>query len=105
MADKTVLFEAGEAGPPFLERAGMTCEFKVITGVSQIVHLYFVFLTNVSPIIHCCLPYPLGLPSSCSFDKQRGVEVLGIMDQDSSSEQLVKINSIFDSKFILANSS
>lgn len=28
MADKTVLFEAGEAGPPFLERAGMTCEFK-----------------------------------------------------------------------------
>ncbi|KAK4707566.1 hypothetical protein R3W88_028491 [Solanum pinnatisectum] len=28
MADKTVLFEAGQAGPPFLERAGMTCEFK-----------------------------------------------------------------------------
>lgn len=29
MADKTVLFEAGQAGPPFLEQAGMSCEFKV----------------------------------------------------------------------------
>lgn len=30
MADTTVLFEAGQAGPPFLQQAGMTCEFKVI---------------------------------------------------------------------------
>lgn len=29
MADRTVLFEAGQAGPPFLEQAGVTCEFKV----------------------------------------------------------------------------
>ncbi|KAM7501026.1 hypothetical protein LguiA_025440 [Lonicera macranthoides] len=28
MADRTVLFEAGQAGPPFLEQAGLTCEFK-----------------------------------------------------------------------------
>ncbi|KAF3335147.1 hypothetical protein FCM35_KLT19654 [Carex littledalei] len=28
MADTTVLFEAGQAGPPFLQQAGMTCEFK-----------------------------------------------------------------------------
>ncbi|XP_010943226.1 probable carboxylesterase Os04g0669500 [Elaeis guineensis] len=28
MADRTVLFGAGQAGPPFLERAGMSCEFK-----------------------------------------------------------------------------
>lgn len=30
MADRTVLFEAGQAGPPFLEQAGVSCEFKVI---------------------------------------------------------------------------
>lgn len=30
MADQTVLFGAGQAGPPFLEQAGMTCEFKVL---------------------------------------------------------------------------
>ncbi|CAH1439924.1 unnamed protein product [Lactuca virosa] len=29
MADMTVLFEAGQAGPPFLQRAGINCEFKV----------------------------------------------------------------------------
>lgn len=28
MADRTVLFAAGQAGPPFLEQAGMKCEFK-----------------------------------------------------------------------------
>ncbi|XP_072968544.1 probable carboxylesterase Os04g0669500 [Typha angustifolia] len=28
MADRTVLFEAGQAGPPFLGQAGMSCEFK-----------------------------------------------------------------------------
>jgi hypothetical protein len=29
MADRTVLFEAGQAGPPFLQSVGVTCEFKV----------------------------------------------------------------------------
>ncbi|CAM0902370.1 unnamed protein product [Alopecurus aequalis] len=28
VADRTVLFEAGQAGPPFLQSAGMNCEFK-----------------------------------------------------------------------------
>lgn len=27
--DRTVLFEAGQAGPPFLAKAGVSCEFKV----------------------------------------------------------------------------
>ena len=27
--DKTVLFEAGQAALPFLQQAGVTCEFKV----------------------------------------------------------------------------
>ena len=30
MADRTVLFEAGQAGPPFLVDVGVSCEFKVI---------------------------------------------------------------------------
>lgn len=30
IADRTVLFGAGQAGPPFLEQAGMSCEFKVV---------------------------------------------------------------------------
>lgn len=29
IADGTVLFEAGQAGPPFLDKAGFSCEFKV----------------------------------------------------------------------------
>ncbi|RCV15108.1 hypothetical protein SEVIR_3G033066v4 [Setaria viridis] len=28
IADRTVLFEAGQAGPPFLQKAGVSCEFK-----------------------------------------------------------------------------
>nr|GLL28736.1 probable carboxylesterase Os04g0669500 [Ipomoea trifida]GMD08936.1 probable carboxylesterase SOBER1-like [Ipomoea batatas]GMD10147.1 probable carboxylesterase SOBER1-like [Ipomoea batatas]GMD11356.1 probable carboxylesterase SOBER1-like [Ipomoea batatas] len=35
MADTTVLFEAGQAGPPFLERAGMSCEFKAYPGLGH----------------------------------------------------------------------
>lgn len=30
IVDRTVLFEAGQAGPPFLEKAGISSEFKVI---------------------------------------------------------------------------
>jgi hypothetical protein len=30
VADRVVLFEAGQAGPPFLQSAGMSCEFMVI---------------------------------------------------------------------------
>ncbi|XP_059624578.1 probable carboxylesterase SOBER1-like [Cornus florida] len=35
MDDKTVLFEAGQAGPPFLEQAGMSCEFKAYPGLGH----------------------------------------------------------------------
>ncbi|KAE7995306.1 hypothetical protein FH972_000120 [Carpinus fangiana] len=35
MADRTVLFEAGQAGPPFLERAGLSCEFKAYPGLGH----------------------------------------------------------------------
>ncbi|GLT46699.1 hypothetical protein SLA2020_204400 [Shorea laevis] len=34
-ADRTVLFEAGQAGPPFLEQAGVSCEFKVYPGLGH----------------------------------------------------------------------
>ncbi|GER52892.1 acyl-protein thioesterase 1 [Striga asiatica] len=35
MADRTVLFEAGQAGPPFLEKAGINCEFKAYPGLAH----------------------------------------------------------------------
>ncbi|XP_062160382.1 probable carboxylesterase SOBER1-like [Alnus glutinosa] len=35
IADRTVLFEAGQAGPPFLERAGLSCEFKAYPGLGH----------------------------------------------------------------------
>ncbi|KAG9145188.1 hypothetical protein Leryth_008978 [Lithospermum erythrorhizon] len=33
--DGVVLFEAGRAGPPFLEKAGMNCEFKAYPGLGH----------------------------------------------------------------------
>ncbi|XP_042519873.1 probable carboxylesterase SOBER1-like [Macadamia integrifolia] len=35
IADNTVLFEAGQAGPPLLEQAGITCEFKAYPGLGH----------------------------------------------------------------------
>lgn len=35
ISDPTVLFEAGQAGPPFLEKAGVTCEFKAYPGLGH----------------------------------------------------------------------
>ncbi|KAF6144950.1 hypothetical protein GIB67_013301 [Kingdonia uniflora] len=35
IADNTVLFEAGQAGPPFLEQAGIRCEFKAYPGLGH----------------------------------------------------------------------
>ncbi|CAM8921443.1 unnamed protein product [Rhodiola kirilowii] len=35
IADQTVLFEAGQAGPPFLEKHGISCEFKAYPGLGH----------------------------------------------------------------------
>ncbi|PSS24792.1 Carboxylesterase SOBER1-like [Actinidia chinensis var. chinensis] len=35
IVDRTVLFEAGQAGPPFLEQAGLSCEFKAYPGLGH----------------------------------------------------------------------
>ncbi|KAL5700104.1 lysophospholipase [Ranunculus cassubicifolius] len=35
IADPTVLFEAGQAGPPFLEQVGASCEFKAYPGLGH----------------------------------------------------------------------
>ncbi|XP_076924932.1 putative carboxylesterase Os04g0669500 [Bidens hawaiensis] len=35
IADGTVLFEAGQAGPPFLQHVGMNCEFKAYPGLAH----------------------------------------------------------------------
>uniref|UniRef100_A0A7N0UIX5 Phospholipase/carboxylesterase/thioesterase domain-containing protein n=1 Tax=Kalanchoe fedtschenkoi TaxID=63787 RepID=A0A7N0UIX5_KALFE len=35
IADQTVLFEAGQAGPPYLEKLGISCEFKAYPGLGH----------------------------------------------------------------------
>ncbi|XP_027331792.1 probable carboxylesterase SOBER1-like isoform X2 [Abrus precatorius] len=35
LVDRTVLFEAGQAGPPFLEKIGVGCEFKAYPGLDH----------------------------------------------------------------------
>uniref|UniRef100_A0A7N2RBK0 Phospholipase/carboxylesterase/thioesterase domain-containing protein n=1 Tax=Quercus lobata TaxID=97700 RepID=A0A7N2RBK0_QUELO len=35
MADRIVLFEAGQAGPPFLVEVGVSCEFKAYPGLGH----------------------------------------------------------------------
>ncbi|XP_061340803.1 probable carboxylesterase SOBER1-like [Gastrolobium bilobum] len=35
MVDSTVLFKAGQAGPPFLEKIGVSCEFKAYPGLAH----------------------------------------------------------------------
>jgi len=51
MDDRTVLFEAGHAGPPFLEKNGVGCEFKVNSMFSTI---------QLFTIIHVDIVLPLG---------------------------------------------
>ncbi|XWS15510.1 hypothetical protein CRYUN_Cryun34aG0006400 [Craigia yunnanensis] len=68
MADRTALFEAGQAGPPFLEPAGVSCEFKTF-------------------IIHDSA----GLTWSWAFNKQRRAAVPRIMDQDSSTKFFLEV--------------
>ncbi|KAJ0017488.1 hypothetical protein Pint_09713 [Pistacia integerrima] len=36
-ADRTVLFVAGQAGPPLLEQAGISCEFKAYPGLGHFI--------------------------------------------------------------------
>lgn len=43
--DRTVLFEAGQAGPPFLAEAGVSCEFKV--NLFNIFELYSMVLDGL----------------------------------------------------------
>ncbi|KAF8031480.1 hypothetical protein BT93_D0634 [Corymbia citriodora subsp. variegata] len=38
VGDRTVLFEAGQEGPPFLAKAGMSCEFKAYLGLGHSVN-------------------------------------------------------------------
>lgn len=38
IADPTVLFEAGQAGPLFLEQAGVSCEFKAYPGIGHTIN-------------------------------------------------------------------
>jgi len=55
MADATVLFEAGQAGPTFLEQAGIGCEFKVIHLVlSKNFHFFIIQCMKPADHLHLC---------------------------------------------------
>ncbi|KAJ0080971.1 hypothetical protein Patl1_09823 [Pistacia atlantica] len=45
-ADRTVLFEAGQAGPPLLEQAGISCEFKKWTKFPIKIRAHFTIATD-----------------------------------------------------------
>ncbi|KAE8696732.1 hypothetical protein F3Y22_tig00110647pilonHSYRG00077 [Hibiscus syriacus] len=76
MADRTVLFEAGQAGPPFLEQAGVTCEFKIYMPFFSDFLVLFVW-----HLLICRNSYAVtGLSWSWPFNKQRRAAVPRIMD-------------------------
>lgn len=50
MADMKVLFEAGQEGPPFLQRAGINCEFKVQLAVIIINILILIIIISRTKI-------------------------------------------------------
>jgi hypothetical protein len=55
MADATVLFEAGQAGPPFLEQAGISCEFKVMHHILSIkFHFFIIQCMKPADHLHLC---------------------------------------------------
>lgn len=87
MADRTVLFEAGQAGPPFLEQAGVSCEFKVC-----ILHIFLIFCCIYIWLLQKFIIYDsVGLSWSWPFNKQWGAAVPWIMDQDSSTEFVIEV--------------
>jgi len=57
MADRTVLFEAGQAGPPFLQSIGVTCEFKVDS--------YMVLFVSLQRIFDVCELWILSIQIVC----------------------------------------
>ncbi|KAG1327173.1 Lysophospholipase [Cocos nucifera] len=65
MADKTVLFGAGQAGPPFLERAGMSCEFKCLVCVLDLPTPAIITKESAKPTSMqvCTLIHCMNLPS------------------------------------------
>jgi len=90
LADKTVLFEAGQAAPPFLEKIGVSCEFKV---KFQVPYNLVIF----SMTLQFC-PYQywhfvlLGLSWSGPLDKQRGAKASWVLDQSTPTEFLLIFN-------------
>jgi hypothetical protein len=80
VADRVVLFEAGQAGPPFLQSAGMSCEFKVIFSKFSFLSLQtrfsFMFLRTT------LLIYVLSLSSSTSHAHLSGISRSGPLDCD-----------------------
>jgi len=90
LADKTVLFEAGQAAPPFLEKIGVSCEFKVKFQVPC--NLVIFSMTPTILFISILTLVLLGLSWSCPLDKQRGAEVSRVLDQSTPTEFLLIFN-------------
>lgn len=94
MADRTVLFETGQAGQHFLEQAGVSCEFKVMhVSIFQILS-HFLDINFLKVSIDCILSV---LSRSWAFSKRRGAAGLRGVDHHSSPEILVEVLLQWDS--------
>lgn len=72
--DRTVLFEAGQAGPPFLERAGLSCEFKVICSISSPTNHNESLIEKLTWFVHLILKAYPGLGHSISTEELKHLE-------------------------------
>lgn len=72
--DRTVLFEAGQAGPPFLEKAGLSCEFKVTCATSSPTNHKENLIENLKWFIHLILKAYPGLGHSISMEELKHLE-------------------------------
>lgn len=91
MVDRTVLFEAGQAGPPFLEKLGVSCEFKVIDtpGFQQFNNLRNDPLMSVFWIL-TFVPIA-GLSWSHPLHKRSRAPAPGVLDQGSPAQLFLMI--------------
>jgi hypothetical protein len=84
IADRTVLFEAGQAGPPFLQKAGVTCEFKVVHFYMVLFSLSLQLGLQCVSSEYCCRVHFTGISGSWPLAFERRAALSRGMDQESS---------------------
>lgn len=118
ISDPTVLFEAGQAGPPFLEKAGVTCEFKVYYNQIlfqfiklsrsctryKLIQVYTVHVYQIQDSNHVCILF-VGLSGFRAFYYPGRVKEPRIMDQGSIQEFVLACFSLRSLLFRLGISS